>query len=183
MPPLALPMNPPTHTHKSHTTPRDLHPKNNQAAECNTTNSPLQPDLHWNPFLCVCYLHNNCASSSDFCNFLRIPQWDSFSCFHASTYQRNHPPTAHHLHLNVTELALEISRNPNCKFVINRDDSNKWYLTVCPSSKCNIERPDAGTKEYLWYAENTWGQGFQNVQGHFWFRSPPKDLERILVIW
>lgn len=84
--PLHTPNEEPTHTHKSHTTPRDLHQTKNQAAECNTTNSPLQPDLHWNPFLCVCYLHNNCASSSDFCNFLRTPQWDSFSCFHASTY-------------------------------------------------------------------------------------------------
>jgi len=101
---------PRTMTHPPDTTP-EICTKKPQAAECNTTTSPLQPDLHWIPFFYVCFcdatiLHRPLVISYQLHN--EIPSV-AFVC-------RPHiNDILQILHLRVPSLLKRLfSLNPNC---------------------------------------------------------------------
>lgn len=177
-PTASSPSAPPTEPTSSTHNPRDLHPKK-QADECNKTHSPLQPDLHWIIFLVMFGVFVQIIVA-------RVISYELHNEIHSVAFTRVYisttlPNAAHRKHLNVSELAQPISRCPNCKLLINSDDSNKWYLIVGPvSTSSNVLKLELkNTCDML----TILGYMVSEVLKHFWIQSPSKDLERILVIW
>ena len=166
-------------THQLHTQPQRLAPKKNRLM------SAIKPTVLCNQ---ICIESFFLVIFGVFVQIIvaRVISYELHNEIHSVAFTRVYisttlPNAAHRKHLNVSELAQPISRCPNCKLLINSDDSNKWYLTVGPvSTTSNVLKLELkNTCDML----TILGYMVSKVLKHFWIQSPSKDLERILVIW